>query len=261
MLGKIEDKRRKCLDGITNSMDMNLSKLQERVKDREPWCAAIQKIKESDRIEHRIEQLKDSNKISLPWALDNALLQAAVGGPKSSFSRVPLGCPLWRVCSSGLADRQGTASSVSLLILIYYWGENLLFSQCWELKREPCSPASDSVLWLEAQNLSFSKPSLEFCALFSRKDSIYWRASGEESASWGRIYSFGSLLVPSSNSSETGNLVVVMGPLEGVQDVLGVSQSTATTRAKDQGAVISCLKNIYPCTDSIKKNISWPIHG
>ena len=45
----------------------------------------------------------------------------------------------------------------------------------------------------------------------------------------------------SSNSLETGNLAVVMGPLEGVQDVLGVSQSTATTRAKDQGAVISCL--------------------
>ena len=120
---------------------------------------------------------------------------------------------------------------------------------------------SDSVLWLEAPNLAFSKPSLEFFALFFRKDSIYWTASGEESANWGQIYRFESLLAPSSNSSETGNLVVVMGPLEGVQDVLGVSQSTATTRAKDRGAVISCLKNIYPCTDSIKKNISWPIHG
>ena len=90
MLGKIEGRRRgrqrmRWLDGITNSMDMNLNKLQKIVKDREAWRAAVHGAG------HDLETEQQQQRCC--WARDHSLTQPQYeSGPLLAGFHVHLKC-------------------------------------------------------------------------------------------------------------------------------------------------------------------------
>ena len=107
-------------------MDMNLSKLQEIVKDMEPWCAAVHKIAKT---QTGLSTGFTNSKIAIKYpSLEpgtSHFSRQLQEGTKGLFLRFLWDAYFGEFAVLGSADDQGIASSVSLLILIYYWGEKL----------------------------------------------------------------------------------------------------------------------------------------
>ena len=137
MLGKTDSKRRRgqqrmrWLDGITNSVDMDLSKLREMVKDREAWCAAVHEVTKSwTRLSNwttgRVQQ-EWSQAFSLdipitgfvnnvPWSCVVPTLVALNWPPRGSVSHSRLET-MWRLCLLQLCTNQ-----ICCLGLLRSWG-------------------------------------------------------------------------------------------------------------------------------------------
>ena len=107
MLGKIEGKRRRqqrmrWLDDITDSMDMSLSKLQEIVKHREAWCAAIHGFSK-DRMLGQIKGRRKRGWQRMRW-LDS--ITDSMDMSLSKLQKIVKDRETWRATVHGIAKRR-----------------------------------------------------------------------------------------------------------------------------------------------------------